>query len=662
MSSYQLVNNDNNAATLGAVQIDLEQAADHHKTYDSMDFAAEEQATAAAATNANSSNTIADDARSRASSNTSQNASRARSLTFSPSAPDNAPTVLTFTNINVTTRAKPKRVLLDNISGSITGGCWAIMGASGGGKTTLLSTLSLRLDPNYMEITGEFRLNGREYSRNVLKAMSAYVMQDDLLHAELTVYETLAYAAQLRMGGSDTASRSARIEEVINLMGIQQTRNVIIGNARKKGISGGERKRVSVAVELLNRPKLVFLDEPTSGLDSTTALSVCEALKNLTMIGECTIVCTIHQPQPKIFNLFDNIVLMKRGTIVYQGSINKLDKFLERIGHPLPNDLAMADHILEVIAPSVEDERIDEQGKKIVPVNLSLGIDKPFYTTDGARNWWDQFVILCKRNWHQYVRNSDIIFMNAVVTVLLAVFIGSGLWFQIGTGQDSIPKRVPSLFFTCITQGILGSLQSINSFPSERAIMLRERQAGTYQVSSYFAAKSLIDTITQMWPPILFTCIVYPLIGYRSSAEHFFIYMFFMILDCTAATSLATMITCICVSVEMSTVMLSLLFEICRLYGGFFASPAQMKEIPGWRFADILSYIKYAFVGIAINELDGLELDCDPGEKCTYTTGNQIMKVNGYDEYSIGFCIGILLVLIFGFRLLAYLGLRFIKV
>ena len=641
--SYQVVNTEGNDATLGAVDVNhIDVEAAPHKTYDSLDFAAE-------------------DARSRASSNTSQGV-RNRSLTFSPSAPDNAPTVLTFTNITVATRAKPRRVLLDNISGSITGGCWAIMGASGGGKTTLLSTLSLRLDPNYMEITGEFRLNGREYSRNVLKAMSAYVMQDDLLHAELTVYETLTYAAQLRMGGADAATRAARIEEVMNLMGIQHCRNVIIGNSRKKGVSGGERKRVSVAVELLNHPKLVFLDEPTSGLDSTTALSVVEALKNLTAIGECTVVCTIHQPQPKIFNLFENIILMKLGTIVYQGSISKLDKFLEKIGHPCPTDLAMADHVLEVIAPSLEDDNLDKEGKKIVPVNLSLGMDKPFYTTDGARNWWDQFTILCKRNWHQYIRNSDIIFMNAVVTVLLAVFIGSGLWYQIGTSQDSNPKRVPSLFFTCITQGILGSLQSINSFPSERAIMLRERQAGTYQVSSYFAAKSVIDIITQMWPPILFTCIVYPLIGYRPGADHFFLYMFFMVLDCAAATSLATMITCICVSVEMSTVVLSLLFEICRLYGGFFASPAQMEEIPGWRFADILSYIKYAFVGIAINELDGLELHCDPGQTCTYTTGNQIMKVNGYDDYTIGFCIGILFVLIVGFRLLAYLGLRFIKV
>lgn len=588
---------------------------------------------------------------------------RDRAPTYSPAAPDNSPTVLTFSNIVVTTHKKPHKVLLNNVSGSITGGFWAIMGGSGGGKTTLLSTLSLRLDTNFMDIKGEFRLNGREYSRATLKAMSAYVMQDDLLHAELTVQETLNYAARLRMGSSTTyQQRHARIDEVLRLLGITHTKAVIIGNTRRKGISGGERKRVSVAIELLNRPKLIFLDEPTSGLDSTTALSVCEALKNLTVVGECTVVTTIHQPQPKIFALFDNLMLMKQGNLIYQGSANKVDRYLEHLGFPCPEDMSIADHLLDVISPHNEfGEVINEDAHKhTVPVNLSLGMDKDHFEFEGARSWMAQFIILAQRNFQQYLRNTDIIFMNFAVTVVLAVFIGRGLWYQIGTGQDSIAKRVPSLFFACVTQGIVGSLQAINSFPSERAIMLRERQAGTYQVSSYFMAKSVVDIITQTWPPMLFSCVVYFMIGYQPVASKFFYYMFFMVLDSWAATSVATAVTCFCVSVELSTIVLSLLFEICRLFGGFFASPKQVEDIPKWKFADALSYVKYAFLGVAINELTGLELSCDKAS-CAVTKGSQIMTANGYDEYSIGFCIGILFVLIVGSRFLAYLGLRFIK-
>jgi hypothetical protein len=160
----------------------------------------------------------------------------------------------------------------------------------------------------------------------------------------------------------------------------------------------------------------------------------------------------------------------------------------------------------------------------------------------GHRNWFSQFTILFRRNFFQYIRQQDIILLNFIATLALATFIGCGLWFQIGTSQSSINKRIPSLFFTCITQGILGSLQAINSFPSERAIMLRERQAGTYQVSSYFAAKSVLDMFTQaLWPPIVFSVMVYPLIGYQPSVSKFVIYTMFMCLDSMAATTMATM-------------------------------------------------------------------------------------------------------------------------
>lgn len=112
----------------------------------------------------------------------------------------------------------------------------------------------------------------------------------------------------------------------------------------------------------------------------------------------------------------------------------------------------------------------------------------------------------------------------------------------------------------------------------------------------------------------------------------------------------------------MSTVVLSFLFECSRLYGGFFASPKLLEDIPDWKFADALSYLKYTFMGIVINEMEGLDLDCPKGTTCRYHTGEQIMTAFGYDKYSIDFCAGILIVLIFGFRFLAYLGLRFIKV
>jgi ATP-binding cassette subfamily G (WHITE) protein 2 len=113
--------------------------------------------------------------------------------------------------------------------------------------------------------------------------------------------------------------------------------------------------------------------------------------------------------------------------------------------------------------------------------------------------------------------------------------------------------------------------------------------------------------------------------------------------------------------VEMSTIVLSLLFEICRLYGGFFTSPAQLHDYEDWKFADVMSYIKYAYVGSALNELHGKEFVCDPGENCTTFTGEQICKAKGYDEYTIGYCIGLLILYIFICRAIAYLALKFVR-
>lgn len=465
---------------------------------------------------------------------------RERAPTFSPHAPDNAPTILSFDKVKVTSK-KNSSVILNEVSGTITGGFWAIMGSSGSGKTTLLSTLSLRLDKVYMSIEGEMRLNGKEYTTTLLKQISAYVMQDDVVMAELTVQETLYYASYLRLPSSFTAEeRQERVNEVMKMMGIEHCRDTVIGDTRRKGISGGERKRLCIAIELLSRPKLLFLDEPTSGLDSSTSLSICRALKHLSMSGECTVVCTIHQPQQKIFELFDNLILMKLGLIVYQGAAHKSLDYFSAIGRPVPPGENPADHILNIITPAASEHHRHDEHKFIVPIDLTLGEDKPLLMGGDSVSWLTQFSVLFNRNLTQYSRRHTLIFMNLAVTLLLATFISQGIWKDIGTTQLSIATRLPSLFFACVFQGVTASLQSVNNFPGERALMLRERQSGAYSVSAYFMAKTMTDMLTQLWPPVIFTCLVYPEIGYQPITHKFFIYMFFMILDTMAATSVAT--------------------------------------------------------------------------------------------------------------------------
>jgi ATP-binding cassette subfamily G (WHITE) protein 2 len=173
-------------------------------------------------------------------------------------------------------------------------------------------------------VHGEMRLNGAPYDNAELKRIAGYVMQDDLLNGYLTVEETLMYTAKLRLPRTFTnKQRKERVEDVMADLGLSHVCNVIVGTPLKKGISGGERKRLCVGMQLLNRPQLLFLDEPTTGLDSVTALDLLHTLHALahgkSPEKAVTVVCSIHQPQSKIFNLFDSLILLKSGNIIYQG-------------------------------------------------------------------------------------------------------------------------------------------------------------------------------------------------------------------------------------------------------------------------------------------------------------------------------------------------------
>ena len=287
--------------------------------------------------------------------------------------------------------------------------------------------------------------------------------------------------------------------------------------------------------------------------------------------------------------------------------------------------------------------------------------------------WLRQFIILLRRNLHAHIVRWDIILVNVAVTLIIATFVGKSVWEDIGVHKAGTSKRQAALFFCVIHQGIVASLQGSHSFPLERALMLRERAAGTYYVSAYFLSKTVADMVVQIIAPILFTCTAYPLVGFQNTGSKFMIFMAFMILDSFAATSLTNMISCLFVSIEMSTVVAAMAYEIARLYGGWFISPFLMSTYPDWKFADAVSYIKYAFVGVSLNENDGLVLTCLPTElvsgKCTMPPltgptfdGNAYNNFYGYNQYTINYCFGILVAFIVIARIIAYIALRTIKV
>ena len=223
----------------------------------------------------------------------------------------------------------------------------AMLGPSGSGKTTLLTALGGRLAG---KVSGSITYNGQPFSRS-MKRKTGFVTQDDVLYPHLTVLETLTYAALLRLPKSlSREEKMEQAEKIIMELGLTACRNGAVGGGTAvfRGISGGERKRVSIGLEMLVNPSLLLLDEPTSGLDSTTAQRIVAMLRRLARGGR-TVVTTIHQPSSRLYRMFEKLVVLSDGYPIYSGQAGRVMEYLESIGYvPAFNFMNQADFLLDL--------------------------------------------------------------------------------------------------------------------------------------------------------------------------------------------------------------------------------------------------------------------------------------------------------------------------
>lgn len=239
-----------------------------------------------------------------------------------------------------------------------------------------------------------------------------------------------------------------------------------------------------------------------------------------------------------------------------------------------------------------------------------------------------------------------------------------------------------ALFFAVIHQGIIATLQGSYSFPLDRSIMMRERSSGMYFISCYYLSKSIVDSMIYVLPSFLFSSIYYVNVGFQMKYHKFFLFILFMMLATLSSISITNMISCLCITIDLSTLMIAVMYEMMRLYSGWFISPFMMRFYPQFRFIQYISYIYYTFIGISLNENDDLVLECEDNEWtimknnqnevisiCKMSplmnppySGDRFNEYYGYDGYSISGCILYLLVYIFVTRLIGYLALRYIKI
>ncbi|XP_010534742.1 PREDICTED: ABC transporter G family member 13 isoform X2 [Tarenaya hassleriana] len=548
----------------------------------------------------------------------------------------------------------PTRRLLNGLNGfAEPSRILAIMGPSGSGKSTLLDALAGRLAGNVV-MSGKVLVNGKK-ARLDFGAAAAYVTQEDVLLGTLTVRETLAYSAHLRLPSTLTNREIYGVVEAkITEMGLEDCSDHVIGNWHLRGISGGERKRLSIALEILTEPSLLFLDEPTSGLDSASAFFVVQILRNIAGNGR-TVISSIHQPSSEVFAAFDDLLLLSRGETVYFGEAKSASKFFGEAGFPCPSRRNPSDHFLrcvnsdfdDVTATLAESRRMHvssllqhscETRNPLEPLEdlptseIRATLVRKFRCSEYAAaarakmqevlsikglvterkrgcqaKWWKQLRTLTHRSFINMSRDLGYYWIRIVVYIVLSVSVGS-VFFNVGKSHKDVFARGACGAFMAGFMTFM-SIGGFQSFIEEMKVFSRERLNGHYGVAVYTLSNFLSSLPYIFLMCVSTTSITYYMVKFQSGISHFAFLCLDLIGGIAVVESCMMMIASVVPSFLMGVMVGAGYIGVMLISSGFFRPFPDLPKV-FWRYP--VSYVNYgawALQGAFKNDMIGMEFD-----------------------------------------------------
>ncbi|KAI1363422.1 hypothetical protein F5Y08DRAFT_309687 [Xylaria arbuscula] len=442
----------------------------------------------------------------------------------------------TYNNLSFHPKGAPKPIL-QNVTGSIErGSLTAVMGGSGAGKSTFVNVLMGKTT----NTGGLVSVNNIPGKIKRYKKLIGYVPQDDIVLPELTVYENILHSARIRLPRTwSSVDIKAHVNSVIDCLELSHVRNSLVGSVGKPVISGGQRKRVSIGMELAAAPMAIFLDEPTSGLDATSASSIMRTLKAIARLG-ISVIVIIHQPRVEIFEMLDELILLGNGQIIYEGSEKGVQRFFENVGFRFPPHANTADVITDIItgngrtykkvgdiskeslinhwAHSRQNAEIKSRHESIQSDRASIKhtqtIQRGLLKSRGAPRWKQGWLCLQRAMLQQWRAKSTFWFEMGLASlsgILLGLAESSkkGILFKgihnspfeilsVATDIQSVPELA---LLTVIAIGLVSGAPGVKVFSEEMLLYRREAEAGHSRIA-YFLAKNL-----SVFPRMAFACL-----------------------------------------------------------------------------------------------------------------------------------------------------------
>ncbi|XP_011312172.1 ATP-binding cassette sub-family G member 1 [Fopius arisanus] len=562
---------------------------------------------------------------------------------------------------------KPKKQVLRGVSGCFKSGeLTAIMGPSGAGKSSLLNLLTGFQDAGSTG-TIDYIIGTSKQNYKAYKKASCYIQQDDQLHGLFTTLEAMKMAADLKLGTSlSQESKNFLIDDILETLDLTKTKET-----RCDRLSGGQKKRFSIALELLDNPPVMFLDEPTTGLDSSSTLQCIAMLQHLAKGGR-TIVCTIHQPSAGIYEMFDHIYLIASGLCMFQGSPANTVPFFSSLGLQCPRYHNPADYMIEVVSKEYGDFSDQLTAAASGPKSWRSGfIRKAFLVTSFSRKNIEQkatvivtppteflrFFVLFRRCVIQLYRDWTVTHLKLILHFLVGILLGL-FYADAGANGSKTINNCGFLLVTVIYLCYTSMMPAVLRFPSELPIIKKEKFNNWYQLRTYYVAHLIANLPVQMLFAVVYSSVSY----FMSSQPHDWSRFSMFLMGATLTTTISEsfgLVLGTTVNPINGTFLGAIASCMMLLFAGFFVF---FRHMPLFMYyVSYLSYLRYAMEALvqAIYGYDREKLPCPEDELyCHYRAPKTILEELGMKDVNFWMNIGILMVNFVVLRMVGYFTLR----